>query len=96
MVAKRTNAGAASSRKNVGMNQPTADNSEGREIQRLQESIVFLERRLDEYAAVANDLSGRLQQALKRITVLEAGTAQLRTHVDQLKQGDQSGPGQPP
>ncbi len=94
-MAKRTNAGAASSRKNVGMSETTAANADGHEIQKLQESIAFLERRLDEYASVADDVSGRLEQAMKRISVLESGTAQLRNHVDQLKQGDQSGPGQP-
>lgn len=95
MVAKRTNAGAGSSCKNDGMDQPTGTIPGGDEIQKLQESVAFLERRLDEYASVTDDLSARLQQAQKRISVLEAGTAQLRNHMDQLAKDDQSGPGQP-
>lgn len=94
-MAKSTNAGTAPSRKNAGMNEPSQARPDGEEIQKLQESIAFLERRLDEYASITDDLSARLQQAQKRITVLESGTAQLRNHVDQLAKDDQSGPGQP-
>jgi len=77
------------------MNEPTPSGPGGGEIQKLQESIAFLERKVDEYSSVTDDLSVRLQQALKRISVLESGTAQLRNHVDQLTKDDQSGPGQP-
>ncbi len=94
-MAKRTNAGTTSSRKNVGMNEPTRPGSGADEIQKLQESIAFLERRLDEYVSVAEDLSARLQQAQKRLSVLEAGTEQIRNSVRELAKDDQSGPGQP-
>ena len=77
------------------MNEATPSGPGGEEIQKLQESIAFLERKLDEYASVTDDLSVRLQLAMKRISVLESGTAQLRNHVDQLAKDDQSGPGQP-
>lgn len=95
MMPKRTNAGASPSCKNVGMDQPTGETPGGEEIQRLQESIAFLERRLDEYASVIDELSTRINQAQKRIVALESGAAQLRHHLDQLENGDQSGPGQP-
>ncbi|MBL8885526.1 MAG: hypothetical protein JNK16_02600 [Phycisphaerales bacterium] len=77
------------------MNQPTGATSGGDEIQKLQESIAFLERRFEEYAAVTDELSERLQLAHKRIAALESGAAQLRNHVDRLTSDDQSGPGQP-
>lgn len=94
-MAKRTNAGRTTRTKNDRMNEATGPRAGGEEIQRLQESIAFLERRLDEYALVADDLSSRLGQAMKRIAALETGNEQLKSELRHLTEDDQSGPGQP-
>lgn len=95
IVAKRTNAGPAPSPKNLRMKEPNGESPAHEQIQRLQESIAFLERRLDEYASVTDDLAAQFGRALKRIGALESGATSLRSRVDELAQGDQSGPGQP-
>ncbi|MBX3389342.1 MAG: hypothetical protein KF691_07790 [Phycisphaeraceae bacterium] len=76
------------------MNGSDASDQCREEIRRLQESIAFLERRLDEYASVADDLSTRLSQTHKRVAALEAGATQFSARLEKLSESDQSGAGQ--
>lgn len=76
------------------MNEPIGESPVHEHIRKLQESVAFLEHRLEEYASVTDDIAAQLGRALKRVAALELGAASLRSCLDELGKGDQSGPGQ--